>query len=328
MNALLGSVIFGSFGLGLFSVEPEATTISYRQNSTSLSIEGNNFAGGTLGGYFSSATDLSSEGTLVLNASIPGVNPNSFFLIELYGGAEMRVVGIYEGNTADLAGSANLSGIGLTPIQEILGELSDIRGFQFTWVGDGQTATIALQGIRKITAEDIEKQRLADEAASLLAAGSSWAELPETLRSAYAHIYPTNAVSIAGADALNLMSPSILTAELVKGYVNYDNRWQAPQVPHGSISGATLVNFSSSWPGWGRVFPVVRIINPIQPAELVGFVQVIPVLSSGRFRGYYYSVSLIPEVNGVTTSGTQSNFGTGYEAVSIQGGEIRVIRPW
>jgi len=71
----------------------------------------------------------------------------------------------------------------------------------------------------------------ADAAASLLAGGGTWATLSSAQKEAYANVYPTNAVALAGAGALNLMNPSILTPSIVYGYGNVGGTWTNPITP-------------------------------------------------------------------------------------------------
>jgi hypothetical protein len=168
----------------------------------------------------------------------------------------------------------------------------------------------------------------ADEAAALLASGAAWGDISEYLRASYANVYPENAVLIAGAEALNLMLPEILTPQLVSGYVKYDEKWQAPYIDGGSINPSTMLNLSGSWTGWGKSFPVVRAANPTEPSEVVGYVSINAVLSNGRLGGYYYTGSLNHGAEGVTLATSPSDFGTGFSELNFIGENIKVVRPW
>jgi len=112
----------------------------------------------------------------------------------------------------------------------------------------------------------------AQEAQSLLAAGSTWNDLSTMQQIGYANTYSSEAVSLAGADALNLMSPGILTPELVTGYVLNTSTWVEPQVQGPVVNATTFTSSGQDWSGWTQPFPVVRVTDPLLPAEVVGWV--------------------------------------------------------
>lgn len=321
---VLASAILGSFGLGMFTVDPAATTLTYHQNSLTLTLEGPNLVGETLGGYFTPPEDFSPAETLGLRISLEGINPQSYFLIELYSGSELSMVGIYDGNTSEA--DSLPTDIVLIPVRSERKRLDNITGMQFIWLGEGQPTKLILHGVVKFSLAGQEQLRLANEAAARVTAGTPWENLAENLQAAYANIYPADAVKVGGTLALNLMSPSILTPELVSGYVKFDNRWRKPLLYHGHINSSTLLSTSGSWSGWSSTYAVVQISDPTLSADLVGTVRPIAVLSSGRFRGSYYQAA-IAEGAKVQLSGTPSSFGTGYKSLTFYGGEIRVIQP-
>jgi hypothetical protein len=328
MNHTLATTLLAGFGLGLFTVDPEASTLNYQQDPSTLSLTGTDLLGETVGGYFNSSIDVAGKENLALRASLEGSNPQSPFLVELYSGDELDLVRVYEGSTSVLEEAGKTKDIPLTPVTSGNGNPADIRGVQFIWVGEGSLAHLKLHNLVESKSIDPELLRLADEAAALLADGTAWENLSSSQQSAHANVYPDEAIKVAGPLALDLMEQDILTPERVEGYVKFDNRWRKPLLEHGDINSSTLMNFSGGWSGWGRQFPVVRINNPVLPVEVVGSVQPIAVLSSGRFRGFYFLASVAEGVQGVTIQGNRSNFGTGYEALKFQGQNLRVIQPW
>lgn len=148
MRTLLGIALLGGFGdLGSndFDVEPNATTIDYTQSSVALTTKGTNFLGGTLGGYFKTIQNFQYIENLGILASVGSLNPNSIFTIELYSGGSLDLVGVYEGNTESLTPLGGIQIVPLTLIQSGPGTMSDIRGLQFTWLGEGFPIELSLQ---------------------------------------------------------------------------------------------------------------------------------------------------------------------------------------
>lgn len=131
---------------------------------------------------------------------------------------------------------------------------------------------------------------LALDAQNLLDAGSAWTDLSAMQQEGYANTYPSLAVALGGADALNLMSPDILTAPLVNGYALYKDSWESPLVAPSSwgdtnpVTGLTALTgltmdastFSTKpadWDGWGVKHPIIKVSDdPLLPGELVGWV--------------------------------------------------------
>lgn len=328
MSAALATTLLAGFGLGLFIVDPEASTLPYRQDTANLSLTGSDLIGETLGGYFSNIVDISGKEELALRTSADNSAPQSPFLVELYSGNELSLVGVYEGNTSTHEGAAGVEDLKLTQVSPGNGNPSDIRGFQFIWVGEGNPASLTMHNLVGSTPINPEFRSIADEAALLLDEGASWESLSAIQQAAYANVYPDEAIKVAGPLALDLMDQGTLTPERVRGYVKFDNLWRKPLLGHGDINSSTLINTSGGWPGWGRSFPIARVNDPVMPVEVVGSVQPIAVLSSGRYRGYYILATIDEGVKGVTINGNRSNFGAGYESLNLQGKNLCIIQPW
>lgn len=178
----------------------------------------------------------------------------------------------------------------------------------------------------------------AEDASNLLTSGTAWQDLSPEQQAGYANTYPSQAVTIGGESALNAMGPSNLTEELVSGYVNNAGTWTSPTVNSGSISPTTLSSQSQSWHGWNQPFPVVRINDPLQPAEIIGYVTPNASWSSGiSFDpqlqvqttneptpfNIVYNTSLQPNVIGVTLSGSPTvSIGGGNTGGSLFGGGL------
>jgi competence protein ComGC len=77
---------------------------------------------------------------------------------------------------------------------------------------------------------EVAQELTALDAHNSLTSGENWENLSAEEQTAYANLFPVEAVSYGGAGALNLMNPSILTPELVDGYGNVNGTWIAPQV--------------------------------------------------------------------------------------------------
>jgi len=159
----------------------------------------------------------------------------------------------------------------------------------------------------------------AQEAQTLLNGGSTWNDLSEAQQVGYANVYPSQAVSLAGAKALNLMDSSILTPELVSGYVLNTDTWTAPQLNGGAITSQTFAEMED-WDAWGTKLVVVRVIDPLLPAEIVGYItpnRTVSLEMSGGFTftiaedtySYSYAVELAAGVTGVTLDGDTSFVG-------------------
>jgi hypothetical protein len=137
MNTLLAIALLGSLGSAGFDVDTSSTTIDYSQNSQALTLEGTDFLGGTLGGYFIIPQSWQYTQQLGLRASLAGDNPNSFFFVELYSGENLDLVGVYEGTTSQLGQTGQTGNIELQLLEQGPGNPADIRGMQFTWGGEG-----------------------------------------------------------------------------------------------------------------------------------------------------------------------------------------------
>jgi hypothetical protein len=318
----------GNLAVGFFEPDPSATTLPYRQDAYSLVLEGNGTAGGTIGGLFSETQDWSGVSKLGLRVRVSEETQNSFFSVELYSGENLEVAAVFWGTTAAAVDKGVITNMEMWTEEPPSTALSDIRGFQFTWSGDGSPANLSIQNFVDLSPLSEEDKQVADKTASLLSSGSKWEELSESQKYAYANTYPEPAVSLAGTLALNLIRPSLLTEKLVTGHVNHAGVWKIPYFSGGSVNPSNLMSYSGYWPGWGRSFPVVQTGNPLHPSKEVGSVSLIPVVSSGRLIGYYYMASQLSITNGITFSGSRSSYGTGYSSVTFGGTGLSVIRPW
>jgi hypothetical protein len=145
MNILLAAALLGSFGSTNLDVDLSSTTVDYTQNTQSLTLEGTDFLGGTIGGFFYSSQNWQYVQKLGLRASMSGTNPNSFFFVELYSGENFDLVGVYEGTTLSLGNSGQPGDIELFLLETGPGNPADITGVQFTWGGEGAPVLFSLQ---------------------------------------------------------------------------------------------------------------------------------------------------------------------------------------
>lgn len=152
MNILLATALLSSLGSGSFEVDPPSTTIDYRQNNLSLTVEGTDFIGGTLGGYFASHQNWENVEHLGLRASVQGANPNSYFLVEFYSGESLDLVGVYQATTDTLPGFGTVGEIDLYLVQSGPGNPADIRGMQFTWGGEGFPVELSMYSLVDMSA--------------------------------------------------------------------------------------------------------------------------------------------------------------------------------
>lgn len=147
MNTILAIALLGNFGLDNFTVDPSSTIIEYRQNPSSLTTEGTDFLGGTLGGYFNTSQNYQYVSSLGILASVTNPNPNVFFTIELYSGSFLDLVGIYQGTTESLNPLGGSQILPLVLVQAGPGTMSDVRGLQFTWLGEGAPVELTMQNL-------------------------------------------------------------------------------------------------------------------------------------------------------------------------------------
>lgn len=145
MKTLLAIALLSGLGSNDFDVEPNATTIDYTQSPITLTTEGTDFIGGTLGGYFKTIQNFQYVENLGILASVGSLNPNSIFTIELYSGDSLDLVGIYEGNTESLDPAGPAKAIALSLILAGPGDPSDIRGMQFSWLGEGFPIELSME---------------------------------------------------------------------------------------------------------------------------------------------------------------------------------------
>jgi type II secretory pathway pseudopilin PulG len=128
---------------------------------------------------------------------------------------------------------------------------------------------------------------LAEDARTSLEAGSSWSSLPPEMRGAFANTYPSEAVRVGGAEALNIMDQARLTPELVSGYAKVGTTWLAPSaVSQGTAS--KLVDSVGAPTGSGS-YKVYAVTDPLAPAVHVGTLMDLPQIYQGIFIDNYYS---------------------------------------
>lgn len=178
----------------------------------------------------------------------------------------------------------------------------------------------------------------AQEAQNLLNGGASWPALSPLQQLGYANTYPELAVALSGASALNLVNPSLLTPALVSGYVLNANTWVAPQLPSGSVNNTTFVNMTS-WSSWGTPLAVMRVTDPLAPAELVGYITprrspvlplVQPIGGIGSTGGtasttttqyfYDYTAEMLPSATGITLAVTPTLSTSSTGSLTLGGG--------
>jgi hypothetical protein len=156
----------------------------------------------------------------------------------------------------------------------------------------------------------------AEDAREALDAGGTWESLSSDQQRAFANVYSQNAVELGKSSALNLMDPSVLTKELVAGYGNINGTWTTPKATSSgstSIVGATMPRPSGS----DKRYNVYAIIDPLQPAILIGSMHDVPVLFNDQTGGYYkFTTHLAPmddSGNGwVTPMATANQQGVAY----------------
>jgi prepilin-type N-terminal cleavage/methylation domain-containing protein len=164
------------------------------------------------------------------------------------------------------------------------------------------------------------------DAQNILTSGGNWNSLSPQQKTAYANSFPQEAVNYGGTSALNTMNPSLITPSMVSMYVNSNGTWVSPRISSGVADNSTLPIASS----WGATYTVVRITDPLQPAQVVGTINVTPVTMNGMFYGGYYSFNQTPGTSGLNVQTSPSNFGQGagsYNITSINGNAIRILAP-
>jgi hypothetical protein len=328
MNFLVCAAVMGNLASGFFEPDPSATTIPYRQDAQGMTVESTDYVGGTVGGLFSAPQNWSGVSRLGIRAVVSGENPGSFFSVEIYSGEDLKISAVLFGSLSSLEDAGLIANIELINQEGEMLNLSDVRGFQFTWAGTGLPVKITMQNFVDLSPPDAHTAQLAELSANILSSGGTWESLNAEQQHAYANVYPSQAVALSGVTALNLIRPSLLTEKLVSGYINHAGAWKSPYFWGGEVNPSNLISYSGSWPGWGRQFPVVKTVSPLHPAEVVGSVSLVPVVSNGRLSGYYYLASSSTNAAGVTFRGTPSGYGSGYGSVTFGGSGLSVIRPW
>jgi hypothetical protein len=139
-------------GSSNFTVDAGATTMTYNQSPTNLTLANTINLGDTLGGVFSTAYNWSAYGnpnnfSFGLLMSAPGASPNSAFTIEFYNSFFM-IVNSYTGTASNLSTTPTFVALGL-PFYGA-GDLSSIAGIQFTWNGSG-SGTVTLESVAVAT---------------------------------------------------------------------------------------------------------------------------------------------------------------------------------
>ena len=157
--------------------------------------------------------------------------------------------------------------------------------------------------------EDQQEAVTAANALNSLNSGTPWNSLTTPEKTAVANTYPSQAVGFGGADALNQMNPTNLSPTIVSGYVNNAGTWTTPQLTNGVANNTTFTNMPANWSGWGTPLAVMRITNPIAPAELIGYLTPnrTPQFSVNftlTGTNYPYNASLVPNIVGAVLTAT------------------------
>lgn len=147
----------------------------------------------------------------------------------------------------------------------------------------------------------------ADDGLNILNDGGSWEILSPQQQSALADTEPDYAISIAGAAALNSMSPSNLTAERVNGYFRIGETWSTPTLTsdNGSILNVNdslspnIWQFNRAPSGTNPMYEVYGVADPLGPAVHLGAVTAI------QEGGYsYYGFDTLYDDNGEPLANT------------------------
>lgn len=132
---------------------------------------------------------------------------------------------------------------------------------------------------------DANQARLqhADDALTILNEGGAWTNLSTQQRSAFADTEPDYAIMIAGADALNAMSPPTLTPERVNGYFRIGDTWSTPSIisDNGNILDINDTLNPNVWQvnrapsGTNPMYEVYGAADPLGPSVHLGAVTAI-----------------------------------------------------
>lgn len=128
------------------------------------------------------------------------------------------------------------------------------------------------------------QELLAQDAQDIIDAGGTWSSLSPELQSAWANQNPTNAVQLAGAQALNVISPSLLNNSLVSGYGNINGTWTstAKYIDPTNTPVTPIVNLGSSSAYWSPYSTYYGWTNPVVATlQKFGGVTNLPSWSSG-----------------------------------------------
>jgi hypothetical protein len=144
-NHANGQAVSGNLGSGSFSVDAEVSTGFWSQTQAGLVISGAINDADSVAGVFNEPQNwdaVASTGLPVM-ISLTGSNPLLPFAITLFDSA-FNSVATFEGTTAGLSASP---GVILVPASSISGNLSNVIGFQFVWLGSAFASTITIHHI-------------------------------------------------------------------------------------------------------------------------------------------------------------------------------------
>lgn len=171
--------------------------------------------------------------------------------------------------------------------QEILNQLNE--AVAIGTIDPSELADAGLVSYEDVWMNPERAQELAAlDAHDILTSGGNWADISPEQQEAYSNNFPTEAVFYGGASALNLMDPSILTPELVDEYMNNAGTWVSPYVSNAGTS-SILANTILPATGSNKRYALYAIINPLEPAKLLGTIADTPVDQGGVTVGAYYS---------------------------------------
>jgi hypothetical protein len=212
MITLLAASLLTGFGSSQFSVAPEATTINYTQSPQVLTLTGNDSIDQTLGGYFLPSRNWQYVVEFGLRAALNSPNPYSVFYVELYSGNNLDLVGIYLGDTANLGENGDISNIPLTQILAGPGNLTDIRGLQFSWGGgSGVSVQLELHGMLNLNPPDPKITSFGFQQGSFVLQWTGTGTIPvnvERTQNLASEIWDTIASGVTSGEYTDLAPPS------------------------------------------------------------------------------------------------------------------------
>ena len=194
---------------------------------------------------------------------------------------------------------------------------------------DMMSAGLVMYGGLWMPPRDAERGRALD-AGALLSGGASWLSVPEDLRRAYANVFPHNAVRVGGSEAIALISPSILSGDMVKGYAYIGGVWEIPLF----ISDADSPRYSLKNNGSiSRAEPIYVYIQPadnsLQPPICVGRLLQAHVQVRGGYFYYWQADIPSPESKGLLVeNGHLISGGSRFSYVQELVNGARDTNPW